>query len=78
EWIVKYEGKKVKKQTYYFPPLTKGFSERALPTGYHTSHPPNQDTFCDWEEFEDTTHKNEEDTLLDEAEEFQSISTIDE
>ncbi|CAI2201295.1 17559_t:CDS:2, partial [Funneliformis geosporum] len=67
EWIVKYEGKKVKKQTYYFPPLTKGFSERALPTGYHTSHPPNQDTFCDWE-----------DTLLDEAEEFQSISTIDE
>ncbi|CAI2197512.1 4915_t:CDS:1, partial [Funneliformis geosporum] len=30
------------------------------------------------EEFEDTTHKNEVDTLLDEAEEFQSISIIDE
>ncbi|CAI2198646.1 14618_t:CDS:2, partial [Funneliformis geosporum] len=48
-----------------------GFSEGALPTGYHTSHPPNQDTFY-------TTHKNEVDTLLDEAEEFQSISIIDE
>ena len=50
KWSVKTEGKKVKKQTYFFPPLTKGFSKGALPSGYHTSHPPDQDIFCDWDQ----------------------------
>ncbi|PKY14265.1 hypothetical protein RhiirB3_519468 [Rhizophagus irregularis] len=45
KWSVKIEGKKIKKEIYFFSPLTKGFSKGALPSGYHTSHPPNQDIF---------------------------------
>ncbi|CAI2161826.1 5000_t:CDS:2 [Funneliformis geosporum] len=51
---LKSEDKRVKKQNYYFPPLTSGFSEGDLPTGFtcqkkkkktNTSHLSNQDTF---------------------------------
>ena len=139
KWEVKTEGKKIKKQVYYFPPLTKGLSKGALPSGYHTLNPPNQDIFCDWnqctlnasytngkvlicghayhdqcfenmgskccfcfeyfcagidelsksynerlemnmnleENFEEPAQKNEENVSLDEADEFQSINTLD-
>ena len=56
--MLKLRVKKVKKQTYFFPPLTKGFPKGALPSGYHTSHPPNQDIFCDWNQCTDSLSAN--------------------
>ena len=45
----KMEGARIKKPYYYFPPLSKRFSFGALPLGYHSSHSPNQNQFCDYE-----------------------------
>ncbi|PKY45437.1 hypothetical protein RhiirA4_460012 [Rhizophagus irregularis] len=48
KWSVKIKGKKIKKEIYFFPLLIKGFFKGSLPSRYHTSHPLNQDIFCDW------------------------------
>ncbi|RHZ86530.1 hypothetical protein Glove_50g9 [Diversispora epigaea] len=45
----KMEGARIKKPYYYFPPLSKRFSFGAIPLGYHSSHLPNQNQFCDYE-----------------------------
>ena len=44
---VKREGKKVKKPYWYFPGITRGFPEGALPLGYHSNQPPESNCFCD-------------------------------
>ena len=43
------EGARIKKPYYYFSPLSKRFSFGAIPLGYHSSHLPNQNQFCDYE-----------------------------
>ncbi|RHZ76961.1 hypothetical protein Glove_187g6 [Diversispora epigaea] len=45
----KMEGARIKKPYYYFPPLSKRFPFGAIPLGYHSSHLPNQNKFCDYE-----------------------------
>ena len=44
----KVENTRIKKVYYYFPLLTKKFPIEALPTGYHSSHPPSQNQFCNY------------------------------